>query len=170
MRMTNEPSAICKDGTAEGSKNEDHGQPTKRSNQILKWGRPGTGECPTVGHALVHQPRGEDEKIARSWDHRSCVVLDDEIVMLQVHQQGGSLSYSAARPGREESQGWDHSTNHGKRSMARSLWICPRRAGPAAEEKQEDDQGRQADRKTDRKGGRVGEGGTTGRGRPQQAR
>ena len=90
--------------------------------------------------------------------------------MLQVHQQGASLSYSAARPGREESQGWDHSTNHGKRSMARSLWIGPRRAGPAAEEKQEDDQGRQADRKTDRKGGRVGEGGTTGRGRPQQAR
>ena len=42
--------------------------------------------------------------------------------------------------------------------MARSLWICPRPAGPAAEEKQEDDQGRQADRKTDRKGGRVGEG------------
>ena len=77
--------------------------------------------------------------------------------MLQVHQQGASLSYSAARPGREESQGWDHSTDHGKRSMARSLWICPRRAGPAAEEKQEDDQGRQADRKTDRKGGRVGD-------------
>ena len=46
-----------------------------------------------------------------------------------------------ARPGREGSQGWDHSTNHGKRSMARSLWIYPRWAGPEAEEKQEDDQG-----------------------------
>ena len=41
--------------------------------------------------------------------------------------------------------------------MARSLWICPRRAGPAAEERQEDDQGRQADRKTDGRGGWVGE-------------
>ena len=31
---------------------------------------------------------------------------------------------------------------------------CSRRAGPAAEERQGDDQGRQADRKTDRKGGK----------------
>ena len=57
--------------------------------------------------------------------------------------------------------------------MARSLWICPRRAGPAAEERQRNDQGRQADRTTDRekelKKGRVGEAGTRGRGRPQQA-
>ena len=37
--------------------------------------------------------------------------------------------------------------------MARSLWTYPRRAGPEAEEKQEDDQGGQADRKTDRGGG-----------------
>ena len=51
--------------------------------------------------------------------------------------------------------------------MARSLWICPRRAGPAAEERLRNDQGRQADRTTDReKGGRVGEAGTRGRGRP----
>ena len=42
--------------------------------------------------------------------------------------------------------------------MARSLWICPRRAGPEAEEEQEDDQGGQADRKTDRRGGGVGGG------------
>ena len=48
--------------------------------------------------------------------------------------------------------------------MARSLWICPRRAGPEAEEKQEEDQGGQADRKTDRRGGRVGEGGNHGAG------
>ena len=48
--------------------------------------------------------------------------------------------------------------------MARSLWIYPRRAGPEAEEKQEDDQGGQADRKTDRRGGRVGEGGSYGAG------
>ena len=48
--------------------------------------------------------------------------------------------------------------------MARSLWICPRRAGPAAEEKQEDDQGRQADRKTDRKGGAGGGRGNYGGG------
>ena len=48
--------------------------------------------------------------------------------------------------------------------MARSLWICPRRAGPAAEEKQEDDQGRQADRKTDRKGGAGGGRGNYGAG------
>ena len=54
--------------------------------------------------------------------------------------------------------------------MARSLWICPRQAGPEAEEKQEEDQGGQGDRKTDRKGGGWGKGGTTGRGRPQQAR
>ena len=37
--------------------------------------------------------------------------------------------------------------------MARSLWICPRHAISSAEEKQEDEQGRQAGRKTDRKGG-----------------
>ena len=42
--------------------------------------------------------------------------------------------------------------------MARSLWICPRRARPEAEERQEDDQGGQADRKTDRRGA-GGEGG-----------
>ena len=53
--------------------------------------------------------------------------------------------------------------------MARSLWICPRRAGPAAEERQGNDQGRQADRTTDRKGGGGGSGRATGRGRPQQA-
>ena len=48
--------------------------------------------------------------------------------------------------------------SHPRQTMARSLWICPRRAGPAAEERQGDDQGRQADRKTDRKGGRWGKG------------
>ena len=36
--------------------------------------------------------------------------------------------------------------SHPKQTMARSLWICPRRAGPAVEEIQGDDQGRQADR------------------------
>ena len=53
--------------------------------------------------------------------------------------------------------------------MARSLWIYPRRAGPEAEEKQEDDQGGQADRKTDRREGGWGKGGATGRGRPAGA-
>ena len=42
--------------------------------------------------------------------------------------------------------------------MARSLWICPPRAGPEAEQKQEDDQGGQADRKTDRRGAGGGRG------------
>ena len=31
--MTTEPSTICKDGTAEGSQNVDHGQPSRRSNK-----------------------------------------------------------------------------------------------------------------------------------------
>ena len=78
--MTTEPSTICKDGTAEGSQMRimasTPGEATK-----MKRGRPGTGDRPTVGHALVRQPRGEDEKIARSWDHHSCEVLDNEIVM-----------------------------------------------------------------------------------------
>ena len=44
--------------------------------------------------------------------------------------------------------------------MARSLWICPRRAGPAAEERQGDDQ-EGPDDKTDenqKEGARGGEG------------
>ena len=44
--------------------------------------------------------------------------------------------------------------------MARSLWICPRRAGPAAEERQGDDQ-EGPDDKTDenkKEGARTGEG------------
>ena len=48
--------------------------------------------------------------------------------------------------------------------MARSLGICPQQAGPEVEGKQEDDQGGQADRKTDRRGGGWGKGGTTGAG------
>ena len=48
--------------------------------------------------------------------------------------------------------------------MARSLWICPRRSARRAGERQEDDQGRQEDRKTDgggdgwERGGRDGAG------------
>ena len=77
-------------------------------------------------------------------------------VEVQVDQQGYILVPSReARPRREPILG--PLLSHPRQTMARSLWICPRRAGPAAEERQ-GDQGRQADRKTDRKGERVGRG------------
>ena len=101
MRMTTEPSTICKDGTAEGRRCGSW-PALQAKSQTWKWGRPGTGDRPTVGHALVRQPRGEDEKIARSWDQCSCEVLDNEIVMFQVHQQG---LHSRTRPqGRDEKE------------------------------------------------------------------
>ena len=74
MRMTTEPSTICKDGRLEGRRCGSW-PALQAKPQKWKWGRPGTGDRPTVGHALVRQPRGEDEKIARSWDHHSCEVL-----------------------------------------------------------------------------------------------
>ena len=46
----------------------------------------GTGDRPTVGFVLVHQPRGENEKKARGWDHLSIEVLVVD-VGLQVNQQ-----------------------------------------------------------------------------------
>ena len=81
--MTAEPSTICKD--AEGRKMWIMTSPPDEATE-MKRRRPG-------GHVLVRQPRGEDEKIARSWDHPFREVLDNEIVMFQVHQKGASLSY-----------------------------------------------------------------------------
>ena len=95
-------------------------------------------------------------------------MLDNEIEMLQVHQQGASLVLGCkAGTRRKPGLGRLHQrkTKHG--AITLDLSTAGRSCG---REKQEDDQGRQADRKTDRKGGPVREGGTTGRGRPQQAR
>ena len=64
LRLTTEPSTICR-GVAKVDNDQPSGQATG-----LEEGRPGTGDRPTVGHVLVRQPQGEDEKIARSWDHR----------------------------------------------------------------------------------------------------
>ena len=122
------------------------------------------GDPRTVGLILVQQPRGEDEKEARCGDHHWLEVLD-----IDVEVQGRP----AGLPSRTKPRGQDEEganagtiaepckTNHGEITL--DLSAAGRSGG-------RDDQGRQADRKTDRKGGRVGEGGTTGRGRPQQAR
>ena len=65
------------------------GQPSRRSNVNTKEGdQGGAGDRPTVGLVLVHQPRGENEKKARCWDHRSSEVLDVD-VELQGQPAGG---------------------------------------------------------------------------------
>ena len=43
----------------------------------------GTGDRPTAGLVLVHQPRGENEKKARGWDH-----LPSEVLVVDVGLQG----------------------------------------------------------------------------------
>ena len=86
----------------------------------------------------------------------------------RVDQQGNILVRSREAWTRREPE-LGPLLSHPRQTMARLLWISPRRAGPAAEERQRNGQGRQADRTTDRneKGGRVGEAETRG-GRPQQ--
>ena len=42
-------------------------------------GQCGAGDRPTVGHILVRQPQGEDEKEARSWDHQSSEVRGRDV-------------------------------------------------------------------------------------------
>ena len=73
-KLTSEPSAI-RDGTAEGRRV--WVVMATPSNEVALWrgGRPAAGDRPTVGHVLVRQPRGENEKIARGWDHRGCWLL-----------------------------------------------------------------------------------------------
>ena len=56
------------------------GQPSIRSGVITMEGDPdGTGDRPTVGLALVHQPRGEEEKKTKCWDHQFSEVLDIDV-------------------------------------------------------------------------------------------
>ena len=113
-------------------------------------GKGGPGDPPTVGHILVQQPRGADEKRARCWDDHRLEVRGND-VEVQGRPAGNILVLSReARTRREPELG--PLLGHPRQTMARSLWICPRRAGPAAEERQ-----------------RMGEAGTRGRGRPQQA-
>ena len=72
---------------------------------------------------------------------------------------------SAARLGREGSQGWDHCACHGV--IALDLTAAGRSCGRGETRRRARKTSGQEDRQ---KGGRVGEGGTKGRGRPQQAR
>ena len=167
--MTTEPSTIWKDGTAEGSQMwimasipgkatkmkmrearyrwTPNGRPCSRSSTV----RRGRENSPLLGSPFLWCARQWDSDVPSPPARGFTLVL-------------GRKAGTRRKPGLGPlHQPW-------KRSMARSLWICPRRAGPEAEEKQEDDQGGQADRKTDRRGGGWGKGGTTGRGRPQQAR
>ena len=51
----------------------------------------GTGDRPTVGFVLVHQPRGENEKKARGWDHLSIEVL---VVDVGLQGQPAEASFS----------------------------------------------------------------------------
>ena len=57
-------------------------------------GRPhsrSAGDRPTVGFVLVHQPRGENEKKARGWDHLSIEVL---VVDVGLQGQPAEASFS----------------------------------------------------------------------------
>ena len=68
-KLTTEPSTICKDGTAEWSQSLGRRWPFLQTKQMKRKGeRPGTGDRLTVGHVLVRQPQGKNEKMARSWD------------------------------------------------------------------------------------------------------
>ena len=63
--MTSEPSTICKEGTAERS------QVGMASPSSFKF-KDGGGQPlvrPMVGHVLVLQPRGENEKMGKGWNH-----------------------------------------------------------------------------------------------------
>ena len=84
-RVTSEPSTICKDGTDEGSQIVECRWPTFQTKQRKhkEGDQGGTGDRPTVGLVLVHQPRGENEKKARGWDHHS-----SEALVIDVGLQG----------------------------------------------------------------------------------
>ena len=130
---------ICEDGTDEGSPVVECRRPTKRSKED-QWS---TNCRPCSRTSTARREREPSPGLGPRF-------------------QGSARCGSTAWPGQEGSQGWDLCAIHGKQSMAWPLWICPRRAGPAAEERQGGD-------KEDKGTGRPtkgeegwGTGGTTG--------
>ena len=130
--MTFDPSSICKDGTDEGSRSVVlRGQ---RSRLDVVAGEEGgqwcSGDRRTVGLILVQQPRGEDERKARCEDQPFKVLGID----VEVGDQPAGHILVLSREARTRREPWlGPVLSHPRRTMARSLWICPRRAGPAAE-------------------------------------
>ena len=130
--MTFDPSSICKDGTDEGSRSVVlRGQ---RSRLDVVAGEEGgqwcSGDRPTVGLILVQQPRGEDERKARCEDQQFEVLGID----VEVGDQPAGHILVLSREARTRREPWlGPVQSHPRRTMARSLWICLRRAGPAAE-------------------------------------
>ena len=74
--MTFDPSSIRKDGTDEGS----HSVVLRgRLAGVAEGGPRSLGDPLRVGHILVQQPRGEDEKEARCGEHRLSEVLGVDV-------------------------------------------------------------------------------------------
>ena len=79
--MTLDPSTIRKDETDEGSQGVVIRGHCSRLTGVAgeEGGQGGFGDPLTVDLILVQQPRGEDEKEARCWDHHWLEVLDIDV-------------------------------------------------------------------------------------------
>ena len=136
-RVSLDPSTIRKDGTDEGSQGVVlRGHRSRLAGAGEEGGQGGFGDPLTVGLILVQQRRGEDEKEARCGDHHWLEVLDIDV---EVQGRPAGLHSRTKPRGQDEKEPLlGPLLSHPRQTMARSLCICPRRAGPAQRRDKED--------------------------------
>ena len=83
-KVTLDPSAICEDGTDEGTQGVVVRGHRSRLAGVAgeEGGQGGPGDPPTVGLTLVQQPRGEDKKIFFFLDNAALVVTTVAVMKL----------------------------------------------------------------------------------------